>query len=197
MARYCSFRAVGHVRARDYHRTEIFWLAVPVNVNQSRKWAATFQRRFVSGFLFILPFPPELHSWSETKIAPDLRLNRLFFISDLNTLYVDGFTWFWAFELSEDEQRELSVFWHRFNLIFYLVKNCLMPVGVEDGRIPEEAYSASSYYSASYLPNRGRLNLLPNGGKYCWAAKQNNANQWLQVRNWVYKPFITLSLTIY
>ena len=72
-----------------------------------------------------------------------------------------------------------------------------MPVGVEDGRIPEEAYSASSSASANYLPNRGRLNLLPNGGKYCWAAKQNNANQWLQVRNWVYKPFTTLSLTIY
>ena len=72
-----------------------------------------------------------------------------------------------------------------------------MPVGVEDGRIPEEAYSASSSASANYLPSRGRLNLLPNGGKYCWAAKQNNANQWLQVRNWVYKPFITLSLTIY
>ena len=56
-----------------------------------------------------------------------------------------------------------------------------MPVGVEDGRIPEEAYSASSSASGSNLPNRGRLNLLPNGGKYCWSAKQNNANQWLQV----------------
>ena len=66
---------------------------------------------------------------------------------------------------------------------FILVKNCLMPVGVEDGRIPAEAFTASSYHSASFLPNRGRLNLLPNGGKYCWAAKQNNANQWLQVRN--------------
>ena len=68
-------------------------------------------------------------------------------------------------------------------LYFILVKNCLMPVGVEDGRIPAEAFTASSYHSASFLPNRGRLNLLPNGGKYCWAAKQNNANQWLQVRN--------------
>ena len=67
-----------------------------------------------------------------------------------------------------------------------------MPVGVEDGRIPEEAFSASSYHSASYLPDRGRLNLLPSGGKYCWAAKQNNANQWLQVRNCVYRPFMTL-----
>ena len=56
-----------------------------------------------------------------------------------------------------------------------------MPVGVEDGRIPDEAFTASSSYSSSYLPNRGRLNLLPDGGKYCWAAGQNNVNQWLQV----------------
>jgi len=62
------------------------------------------------------------------------------------------------------------------------VKTCLMPVGVEDGRISEEAFTASTYYSAAYLPNRGRLNLLPSGGKSCWAAKQNNANQWLQVK---------------
>ena len=56
-----------------------------------------------------------------------------------------------------------------------------MPVGVEDGRIPDEAFTASSSYSSSHLPNRGRLNLLPSGGKYCWAAGQNNVNQWLQV----------------
>jgi len=62
------------------------------------------------------------------------------------------------------------------------VKNCLMPVGVEDGRIPDEAFTASTCYSAAYVPYRARLNLLPNGGKYCWAAKQNNANQWLQVK---------------
>jgi len=61
------------------------------------------------------------------------------------------------------------------------VKSCLMPVGVEDGRIPDEAFSASSSASSSYLPNRGRLNLIPSGGKYCWAAGQNNAKQWLQV----------------
>ena len=56
-----------------------------------------------------------------------------------------------------------------------------MPVGVEDGRIPDEAFTASSSANGNYLPNRGRLNLLPSGGKYCWAAGQNNANQWLQV----------------
>ena len=63
------------------------------------------------------------------------------------------------------------------------VKSCLMPVGVEDGRIPDEAFTASSSASSNYLPNRARLNLLPNGGKYCWAAKDNNINQWLQVWN--------------
>jgi len=56
-----------------------------------------------------------------------------------------------------------------------------MPVGVEDGRIPDEAFSASSSASKNYLPHRGRLNLLPNSGKYCWAAGSNNVNQWLQV----------------
>jgi len=71
----------------------------------------------------------------------------------------------------------------RFVHVNFSVKNCLMPVGVEDGRIPDEAFTASSSANAAVLPNRARLNLLPNGGKYCWAAGQNNANQWLQVWN--------------
>ena len=71
-----------------------------------------------------------------------------------------------------------------FLCLFISVKNCLMPVGVEDDRIPDEAFTASSYYSASFLPNRARLNLLPNAGKYCWAARHNNVNQWLQVWNY-------------
>ena len=72
---------------------------------------------------------------------------------------------------------EIDFFW----FLLPPVKNCLMPVGVEDGRIPDEAFTASSSVRSSYLPNRGRLNLLPSGGKYCWAAGQNNANQWLRV----------------
>ena len=56
-----------------------------------------------------------------------------------------------------------------------------MPVGVEDRRIPDEAITASSSASGKYLPNKGRLNLPLSGGKYSWAAGQNNANQWLQV----------------
>ena len=56
-----------------------------------------------------------------------------------------------------------------------------MAVGVEDGRIPDEAFTASSSASGKHHPNGGRLNLPPSGGKYCWAAGQNNANQWLQV----------------
>ena len=73
------------------------------------------------------------------------------------------------------------IFGDSYQCDLLLVKSCLMPVGVEDGRIPDEAFTASSSYSSSYLPNRGRLNLLPSGGKYCWAAGQNNVNQWLQV----------------
>ena len=33
-----------------------------------------FQRRFVSGSLFVSPFPPEFYLKSETKIGPELRL---------------------------------------------------------------------------------------------------------------------------
>ncbi|KAL9978603.1 hypothetical protein ACROYT_G016139 [Oculina patagonica] len=62
------------------------------------------------------------------------------------------------------------------------VKTCLMPVGAEDGRLPDEAFTASSSASSGFLPNRGRLNLLPSGGKYCWAAAKNDGNQWLQVK---------------
>ena len=61
----------------------------------------------------------------------------------------------------------------------FTVKNCFMAVGVEDGRIPDEAITASSSASGKYLPNK--VNLPPSGGKYSWAAGQNNANQWLQV----------------
>ena len=41
-----------------------------------------------------------------------------------------------------------------------------MPVGVEDGRIPDEAITASSSASGKYLPIKGRLNLPPSGGKF-------------------------------
>ena len=54
-----------------------------------------------------------------------------------------------------------------------------MPVGVEDGRIPDGALTASSYYSENYHPSRASFNSLSS--KYCWAAKKNDANQWLQV----------------
>ncbi|KAL9978605.1 hypothetical protein ACROYT_G016141 [Oculina patagonica] len=57
-----------------------------------------------------------------------------------------------------------------------------MPVGAEDGRLPDEAFTASSSASSGFLPNRGRLNLIPSGGKYCWAAAKNDGNQWLRVK---------------
>ena len=62
-----------------------------------------------------------------------------------------------------------------------------MPVGVEDGRIPDGALTASSYHSENYHPSRARLNLLST--KHCWAAKKNDANQWLQVCFHLFSPF--------
>jgi len=66
-----------------------------------------------------------------------------------------------------------------------------MPVGVEDGRIPDGALTASSYYIENYHPSRARLNLLSS--KYCWVAKKNDANQWLQV---CFHLFSTLALDL-
>lgn len=62
-----------------------------------------------------------------------------------------------------------------------------MPVGVEDGRIPDGALTASSYYSENYHPSRARLNLLSS--KNSWAPKNNDANQWLQVCFYLFSPF--------
>ena len=62
-----------------------------------------------------------------------------------------------------------------------------MPVGVEDGRIPNGALTASSYYSENYHPSRASFNSLSS--KYCWAAKKNDANQWLQVCFHLFSPF--------
>ena len=43
-----------------------------INQKSGRK---TFRRRFVSGFFFVSPCPPECNFQSETNIEPDLRLN--------------------------------------------------------------------------------------------------------------------------
>ena len=57
-----------------------------------------------------------------------------------------------------------------------------MSLGIEDGRIPDSALTASTVYSASHVATLARLNLAAASGKAgSWAAKKNDVNQWLQI----------------
>jgi len=57
-----------------------------------------------------------------------------------------------------------------------------MSLGIEDGRIPASALTASTVYSAGHATTRARLNLAAASGKAgSWCAKTNNVNQWLQI----------------
>ena len=51
------------------------WLIRQMSINQ-KSGRQTFRRRFVSGSLFVSPYPPECYLQSETKIEPDLRLDK-------------------------------------------------------------------------------------------------------------------------
>ena len=56
------------------------WLIRQMSINQ-KSGRQTFRRRFASGSLFVSPCPPECYLQSETKIEPDLKLDKalLFF----------------------------------------------------------------------------------------------------------------------
>ena len=58
------------------------------------------------------------------------------------------------------------------------------PLGMQNGKIPDSAITASSSANAnSFAPYVGRLHFLMSGsGKYgSWAAASNNADQYFQV----------------
>ncbi|XP_031566311.1 EGF-like repeat and discoidin I-like domain-containing protein 3 isoform X2 [Actinia tenebrosa] len=64
----------------------------------------------------------------------------------------------------------------------YMVNNCLMPLGVEDGRVLNAELTASSIHSALYAAHFGRLNLVKTKANYgAWCAKVSNAKQWIQI----------------
>ena len=56
-------------------------------------------------------------------------------------------------------------------------------MGLEDGKVPDRAFSASSQWDKYHRANRGRLNSVATkryrGG---WSARKNNRRQWLQVK---------------
>ena len=51
-----------------------------------------------------------------------------------------------------------------------------MPLGVEDKRIRNGGFSASTYYNSALAPWHGRLN-----HRWSWSGRQRNRKQWLQV----------------
>ncbi|XP_035682843.1 neuropilin-1-like [Branchiostoma floridae] len=57
--------------------------------------------------------------------------------------------------------------------------DCLQPLGMESGAIPDGSITASSVHSPGFAPYLGRLNGNTGGGG--WAALVNVIGQWLQV----------------
>ena len=57
-----------------------------------------------------------------------------------------------------------------------------MPLGVEDMRIPDSAFTASSSTDSRHAPALARLNLLTDGKHMAaWCPKIKSTNQWLQI----------------
>ena len=57
-----------------------------------------------------------------------------------------------------------------------------MSLGIEDGRIPDSALTASTINDGNHAAMRARLNLAAGSGKAgSWCAKKNDVNQWLQI----------------
>ena len=64
----------------------------------------------------------------------------------------------------------------------YLSAPKSVPVGVEDGKIPDGYITASSSWDKNHAPWCGRLNIVASARKKgAWSAKKNNRRQWLQV----------------
>ncbi|NXA36936.1 FA8 factor, partial [Eudromia elegans] len=70
----------------------------------------------------------------------------------------------------------------RMELMGCDLNSCSMPLGMEDGRIPDQRISASSYSStvlSSWSPSRARLNR--QGRTNAWRPKASSQSEWLQV----------------
>ena len=61
-------------------------------------------------------------------------------------------------------------------LFALLLKACMEALGMEDGRIPDSAISASSFLHGGSLPSMVRLN-----STFSWIAADNDPQPWVQV----------------
>ena len=66
-------------------------------------------------------------------------------------------------------------------LIYSLIGACGAALGLEDGRIPQKAMTATSMWDRRHGPYRARLNILNRGGTGAWSSRYNNVLQWLQI----------------
>jgi len=67
-------------------------------------------------------------------------------------------------------------------IVLSLGYQCSMSLGIEDGRIPASALTASTVAGAAYAAKFARLNLPSASGRAgSWSAGANNVNQWLQI----------------
>ncbi|XP_070572120.1 EGF-like repeat and discoidin I-like domain-containing protein 3 [Ptychodera flava] len=55
-----------------------------------------------------------------------------------------------------------------------------VPVGIENGVIPDSQMTASSAYNSDNMPYQGRLNYA-GPGSHAWCARLNAIGQWLQI----------------
>lgn len=59
---------------------------------------------------------------------------------------------------------------------------CLKPLGMQSGEIPDEQLSASSEWDKNHGAKRGRLNIKKEGAlRGSWSSRRNDQNQWLQI----------------
>ncbi|XP_078347947.1 lactadherin-like [Oculina patagonica] len=62
------------------------------------------------------------------------------------------------------------------------VPACQIPLGMQNGKLPNSALSASSQYNAHLKPKNARLHFHREGRRHgAWVAKMQDDNQWLQV----------------
>ena len=79
-----------------------------------------------------------------------------------------------------------SVVWLEFTVFIPpMLPFCNQPLGLQDGRIPDSAFTASSSYRERSRPNLVRLNIvtLDENGRFTggWCPKPMSRSQWLQV----------------
>lgn len=70
-----------------------------------------------------------------------------------------------------------------FSLRYFPTAKYSVEVGLEDGKIPNRAFTASSKWDRYHRADRARLNTVANKRhRGAWSARKNNKRQWIQVK---------------